>query len=133
MKLFELITLKKHLAGIDGVNIPEATIRSKFRRGNLSNVKRGQTSPMADVELILVYLLKCTSRMGEHVSQRQCIKMANKLIKGTSYGKKLADWKLKYVPYCKQQFKVNKRYYPTEKVEWGWFSGFQGRYKEVTL
>ena len=70
MKLFELITLKNHLAINDGVNIPEATIRSRLRRGNLSNVKRGWTSPMADVELTLVCLLKCASRMGKHVSQR---------------------------------------------------------------
>ena len=120
-QLFELIILKKDEHALPDAIIPETTIRSRLERGNLSNVQQGRRSPMADVEPSLIMLLKYASRMGEYVSQRDCIKMANELISGTPIEKQLQEWKLRNVPYYKQRLAQDSSYIPPGEVGWGWF------------
>jgi len=127
-RLFELIILKKDEHELPDAIIPETTIRSRLVRGNLSNVQRGRKSPMADVEPSLIMLLKYASRMGEYVSQRDCIKMANELISGSLVEKQLQEWKMNNVPYCKQRLAQDKSYIPKGEVGWGWFYAFHKRY-----
>jgi hypothetical protein len=131
-RLFELIILKKKMHNLEEAIVPESTIRSRCKRGNLANVQRGRRSPLADLEPTLCCLLKHTSRMGQYVSQGDCISMANELIKGTIVGRQLGIWKLKYIPVCKQRWDYDHSYYPKEEVGWGWFYGFRNRYAEIT-
>ena len=131
-RLFELIILKKDEHELPDAIIPETTIRSRLERGNLSNVQRGRKSPMADVEPSLIMLLKYASRMGEYVSQRDCIKMANELISGSLVEKQLQEWKMNNIPYCKQRFAQDKSYIPKGEVGWGWFYAFHKRYSEIS-
>ena len=129
--LFELIAIQKGKFD-SNEHISESTIRSRCRRGNLTDVQRGRISPMEDVEPTLCCLLVYASRMGQYVSQGKCITMANELIRGTLVGRRLSYWKLKYVHACRERYLFNRGEIPSETVGWGWFRGFQKRHSEIT-
>ena len=132
-QLFEVISTQKTLARLDvDVDVKETTIISRVKRGNFINVKTGVRSPMERLEPTLCCMLKFGSRMGQYVSQRSCIDIANELIKGKKIGRRVAEWMLKHNPATRRKLLYNPHYYPPEEVGWGWFVGFRNRYKEIT-
>jgi hypothetical protein len=79
-------------------------------------VKEGLTSPMERLEPTLCCMLKFGSQMGQYVSQRQCIDIANELIKGKKIGRIVAEWMLKHNPATRRRLMYDRSYYPEEKV-----------------
>ena len=133
-QLFELILYRRHQYkhGDDEEPVKEPTIISRCRRGNLVGVSRGNRSPMEFVEPTLCCILKFASRMGQYVTQLECLNIANELIKGKMIGRYIGIWKLKYHPQTRNRLKWDPSYTPSETVGWGWFARFRKRYQEIT-
>lgn len=134
--LQEIISLKKKDFDMLDEHVPTQTIYTRRRRHlngrPMTNVKRGQTSPLDAVEPTLCCILAYASRLGQYVSQRQCIDIVNELIKGKEIGRQVVEWKRRFNPSVIQRLQVDRNFSPKEEVGWGWLVGFCKRYPEIT-
>ena len=132
MRLWELISIKKGVYGMEDAVISEQTIYSRCLRGNVTLVHSGQQSPIADLEPTLCVLLKMASRMGQHVSQSCCIRLANELIADTQYESVVSEWMLNNNYWRQKRHNLDAANYPPPTLGWGWLRGFRKRYPEIS-
>jgi hypothetical protein len=114
------------------LNVPEAvastisnsTVRNRLDRNRASQTPkhRGTPSPLAEIEELVLPIVKGMSRIMQPMQKPEIIALANSLIEGTIHQEKLIEWKKVHAPH---QTGEN-----CGKVGVGWFAGFKKRYKD---
>ncbi len=96
--LTSIIATAKEMYNVEeSHSICETTIRSRYRRNNLSPlVQQGTPSPMLSVEPHLVALIVQLARMRCPINVRAALQLANSLIAGTSIADEIVAWKLEH-------------------------------------
>eukprot|EP00536_Pseudo-nitzschia_multiseries_P005454 jgi/Psemu1/12591/gm1.12591_g len=133
MKLFEFIYVKRFEYELLSQCVPEDTIQFRGKHNNLTNINCGLKSPTADLEPTLSLLLKFSSQIGIHVSQRRkCIEIANELISGTVHKHRVAPWLYRNQPYVHDIYE-NDEMLPEGSLGYGWVHGSRSQFPEITL
>lgn len=96
--------------------IKEETIRSRVRINNLSGKSSSRTSPLEDIEGVLVDFCIRLAKMGQGLTKEEVIELAEDLIKETEHEKKLTYFK-------------SIRHLESKGIGSGWYKGFLHRHK----
>ena len=79
------------------VLIKEATIRSRYKRGNLDpELEQGTPSPLAHLEPYFVAVIIQLAKMRQPISSGTGLHLVNSMIEGTQSARNLERWKLKH-------------------------------------
>ena len=79
------------------VLIKEATIRSRYKRGNLDpELEQGTPSPLAHLEPYFVAVIIQLAKMRQPISSGTGLHLVNSMIEGTQSANNLERWKLKH-------------------------------------
>jgi hypothetical protein len=113
------------------LNVPKAvastishrTVRNRLdpNRASKTPKHRGTPSPMAEIEELVLPIVKGMSRIMQPMQKPQVIALANSLIAGTVHQEKLIKWKKVHAPHQTGE--------KCGKVGEGWYAGFMKRYK----
>jgi hypothetical protein len=106
--------------------IPEDTIRTRYKRGNLSNVQRGHKSPVQSTEALIVEVVKKSNRAGNPLDREGVINFANSLIKGGPLEERVAEFKKKNV--SAYSTRDHGEICGVNEVGDGWYNGFRKRW-----
>ena len=82
-------------------------------RKNVDGLGNSQTTPMLDVEPILLEFCLQLDRMNQSIDKKTFLLLANSLIRGTQTERKVIDWKHKHLGYDKNATSADlgSRYY----------------------
>ena len=109
--------------GIPEESINRDTVRSRVTRGNPSGRSASSTSPLQDVEPLIVEACVERVKNGETLTCSSVIPLALSIIKGTEYERKLLEWKKIYLGF---QDTSSDELCLSAK----WYSNFMKRHKE---
>jgi hypothetical protein len=109
----------KHELEAGTLNIP--AIIKRVQRKNVSGVSQSRTSPLAEIEPILVQYCIRLAKIGQPLTKDQLTGLAISMISGTTIEEKVKDWKKKFSQFNDEQ----------ELVSDAWYQGFLNRNKLV--
>ena len=95
--LGKIIQKLKSEHNLEYLEVPEDTIRSRYKRGGLSDVRPGHKSPMAEVEPVIVEIVKASNRARNPLSKENILNFANSLIEDGPLSERVATFKRRFV------------------------------------
>jgi hypothetical protein len=140
---------------LDGSDeIKERTIRDRIMKGVTDPAKPGSgaTSPMSQLEPLIVNICITMQRIGRAIEERDFLPLVNSLIKGKQAEKDVIQWKQKYCGYSKsaQTANLGTKYFQnfmkrnkdklvakhprslcTDREKWGTYDNIEELYRRV--
>jgi hypothetical protein len=123
-----LINKAKVKYDLKDFKLSEDAIWSRLKRGRVSNVRRGNTSPMAAIEPGIVEIIKASNRARNPMKKSDIISFANSLIKGSPIANDIGDFKRKYIKIYEMD-EGDDNICGVMEVGNGWYQGFRSRWK----
>jgi hypothetical protein len=124
--LGQIIQMCKSKHDLKYFEVAEETIRSRYKRGNLSNVIRGSEGPLASIEPLIVEFVKASNRAGAPLTKTAIIDFANSLIKDGPMAEQVAEFKRKHI--CAYATDNHDGICEVDRVGNGWYSRFCKRW-----
>lgn len=115
--LASIINAVEEEYGLPAGTLDSNTIRQRVDRNNLSGQSESRTSPLLEIEPVLVEYCIRLARIGQPLTKDQLTGLAISMIEGTSIEEKLNAWKKKYSHFNDKN----------ELLGDGWYQGFINR------
>jgi hypothetical protein len=124
--LGEIISKCKSELKLQHCIVSEETVRTRYKRGNLSNVHRGHHSPIAEIEGLIVEVVKKSNRARNPLDKLGVIGFVNSLITGGPLEERVAEFKRKNVSAYATEDRDD--ICAANEVGDGWYYGFRKRW-----
>ena len=112
--------------------IKAETIKTRAKRGNPSGANRATTSPLAEVEpLIVDYCIKM-GELRQPLSRPNVIALARDLIRGTEHARRLREWRRRFSfdPTSGSEGKEDENSESDVTLTDSWYKGFMKRHSK---